>query len=166
MSVVTLRGLGDGAPLQFATQTAATIRIPTEQIIPRSGGSSSGGAGGAGLSPALMRRMMDTPLAAFAITQQPAGNGGVQTGPEVETCACMVQKMAEGVAEQTGVMIPTSTIAQLNAMCVMNADALRDAASAAGINLDPCKPWYMRKTTWIAGGVLAAVGVGAFMVLR
>ena len=165
MSIVTthrgFRGLGDGPAMRLAPTMNVAIAPPVG-ITPQSGGSSSDTAGSAAtLSPNLFRLAMDHPLAHGIFLQPPGGGAGAS-----EACACMVGKVAAGVAQQTGVALPAAAVAQLNALCASNVDALKQAAKQAGINLDPCKPWYMRKTTWIAGGVLALVGVGAFVALR
>jgi len=106
------------------------------------------GLGQAGqFSPAFLSAMSRRALP-LALTAPPAA-------PDVsEVCLCKAEATLSALGGSDPVLLN-----QLAAVCATNEAAFDETASAAGVDLAACKPWYMRKTTWIVGGLAAAAGV-------
>jgi len=113
------------------------------------------GLGQAGqFSPAFLSAMSRRALP-LALTSGAAGGaaGGAVSGPS-EVCLCKAEATLSALGGSDPVLLN-----QLAAVCATNEAAFDETASAAGVDLAACKPWYMRKTTWIVGGLAAAAGV-------
>ncbi len=108
------------------------------------------------LSPEVMRMAMMRPITATSI---------VQNVPPVdsmsEECACKARELASALGTDDAALIN-----QLAVACTASPQMMDEAARAAGVNLDPCKPWYLRKSTWLVGGLVAAAGVAVVLVRR
>jgi len=120
---------------------------------------------GLAFSPEQMRMLSDVSItgsrgsALLASVLGPSGGGG-GPGAMNEECLCK----AEQVLTSMGMNDP-ALLNQLAIGCTAAPEEFQLAADEAGVSLESCKPWYMRKTTWIVGGLLAAGGV-ALVVLK
>ena len=74
-------------------------------------------------------------------------------------CECLVRKAA---ASQGLTLTDAMLDAGLTA-CFGDLNAFRADVAATGQNTDSCRPWYMRRTTWVLG---AAVVAGAVIIKR
>jgi len=89
---------------------------------------------------------------------------GAGTGAAHPQCECVTNQLAEFLYNETGQALPPSEAGALYAQCVVDPSAFMTQMGAVGANLEGCKPWYMRRTTWLIGGA-AVLGLVAYKVL-
>jgi hypothetical protein len=94
--------------------------------------------------------ILDPSMFAASLAQYPPA--------DVETCNCIVMK----VAEASGVPMDALTIQNGMTTCLADPKATLANAAAGGVNVEACKPWYLRKQTMIIGGVV----LGGVVLLR
>ena len=87
-----------------------------------------------------------------------------------ETCRCIFDQAVDlvsralppGSSPSAGDM---AALNQLAVLCVTDADAAHRMGAQLGIDVESCKPWYLRKTTMIAGG-FGVAAIAAYFLLR
>lgn len=111
------------------------------------------------LTPDMIRMGLEQPMSRLLSTLP--GGGGAAPLDMTPECVCKAEQLLSSLGAAGDAML----LNQLAAACTAEPAAMDQAAQAAGVSLEACKPWYLRKTTWIVGGLLGA-GVVAVAVLR
>lgn len=75
----------------------------------------------------------------------------LESSPDYSACACA----ADQLALLAGTTLTPSQVTTLIAQCLLDRQAFEALLVEQGVTLEPCKPWYMRRTTWFIGGGLA-----------
>ena len=96
------------------------------------------------------------------ILDRPAG-GAAADDPSAaahDRCACVLEK-----SEAVLGAFDDATRAALMAACMQEEAKVFAELAKAGVSVDGCRAWYMRRTTWLIGGV-AGAGLLLFKFLR
>lgn len=161
----SMRGLGDDlspvAGAADAVRAAVTDATSTRHAM---------------FSPSAMRAMRTTaPLISDNDAIRRALRTNV-TSQDVDTsatpeCPCLVSKL-EAHAMEIGSPLTAANLAQAQSMCMLDpVQFQRVMVEGMGItlgfrDLDPCRPWYMRRTTWGIAAVIGVIGVVGAVAMR
>jgi hypothetical protein len=81
-----------------------------------------------------------------------------------DLCGCYLSKAAEFAMQARGTPLSENEQGQLLAQCASDPAVVAGLLAEAGVSTESCKPWYMRRTTWIYGGVGVAALVGVSLL--
>lgn len=98
-------------------------------------------------------------IRASGMLTRPGPSGDALAGTQ---CECYVEAVRKH-AESQGMALDAATLAQLSLQCASDEASFVTAMKDGSVGYEACKPIYMRKTTWILGGVVV---LGALLVLR
>ena len=106
---------------------------------------------GSALTAAALRTVREEAAAAAAPLQASS-----------DECTCYLAKATEFALQARGTPLDENEHGALAMQCSESPRAVASMLSQAGVDIESCKPWYLRKKTWIYGGVgaVAIVGIG------
>ena len=94
------------------------------------------------------------------IVNVPAGGAEGPSAAAHDRCVCVL-----GKSEAVLGAFDDATRAALMAACMQEEAKVFAELAKAGVSVDGCRAWYMRRTTWLIGGV-AGAGLLLFKFLR
>ena len=163
MSVITVRsGLGQftSASLDVSRVAPSTLTALRQQArSPLASALQARNVVTAYRSPVVEQTFRQAAEQAAAARAADAG-----TGEEAQACECYVAQLAE-YANSSGMVFDAAAATEQMSACVADPQAYKDFLTAQlQVNVEACKPWYMRKRTWLIAGGLG-LGVVALYAL-